>query len=198
MPDTGDAVVYQIRLNGTIYGEECLNVFYYGGDAVTIDFGALATSFSDEVLVHLFPTVVTRYVVDSIDITGVKGTSLFTNIPLGSTGSVGTDGLPANVTWDFRYTRGGAGERNGYKRFSGVPESLQSDGQATDTAAALLATLSGGLFSGISDGATVYSPVIQRDLIHHVIQHPPLYFNCSSVQFTKIGTQNTRKPGHGR
>jgi hypothetical protein len=113
-------------------------------------------------------------------------------------GHVSGDCLPTFVAWDFTLLRGGLGERNGYKRIAGVAETQQHEGIPTTGANTLLALVAAGMNTAFDSGGDVYNPVIRRGTINRVPQNPAKYYSVSNVLFARIGSQNSRKVGHGR
>jgi hypothetical protein len=199
MPDAGYEFVYEVKLIGSIIGQESLNVFHYGAADELLDPSGWCTEFDTTIVALLLPLVADNYEATEITIQEVQGGIQFASKAVTEFGSVSGDCLPPYATFDFTYVRGGARERNGYKRFSGVPESRQANGVANATSNALAATLAVALEQPVgSVGTGLLTPVIKRTKINHVVQTPPKYFTISSVIYSKIGTQNSRKFGHGR
>jgi hypothetical protein len=199
MPANTDPYVIEIVLKGAVITEETLNVFHFASPTLTDTIADIIQAF----YVALGPTLINLIGTSSVfsEVTGqfVRGSILFGSQPLvGQSGTVSGDQLPPYATWDFTYVRGGALERNGYKRFSGVPESFQANGVASGSGPANLAVLAGVLGAGFNSGTDDWTPVIKRTKIAHVTQTPPKYYSVSSVVYSKIGTQNSRKFGHGR
>jgi len=198
MPAVSDAHVYEIKLVGRILSQECINIFYYGG-AAAANIGALATAFGAGPIASLASIVSNAWQAVAIEVTHVKGGIDFGAFPYGGvSGSVSGECLPPFVTWDFTYVRGGVGDRNGYKRFSGVAEASQNGGYPTSGALAALNTLQNALSIAVSDGTTDYNPVIRRGHIARVKLTTPAFFDVSTVLYSHIGSQNSRKVGHGR
>jgi len=50
----------------------------------------------------------------------------------------------------------------------------------------------------ITDGTETYEPVIQRKFVNHIPKIPPVFYTISDVRYAKVGSQNSRKFGHGR
>lgn len=198
MPNATPGFVYQITAFGGVIGQETINVWYFGGANICTDLVALGNDFITLDLLPLLPVMSGSAGFSYITVTGVHGDIAFTSVPVSVTGGVSGDCLPPFVSWDFTLLRGGAGERNGYKRIAGVPESLQLQGSPTVGAAVNLAAAGASMFTSISDGTHSYAPVIRRTRVHHIPQSPPVWYNVSAIQFSKIGSQNSRKFGHGR
>jgi hypothetical protein len=198
MPATSRPYVVEIKTVGTIISEEAINVFHYASETLTNSISDMATSFEDTILEAIAPILSTNMFWTAIELQFVRGSTMFGSFPITFGGAVSGDSLPPYACWDFTFVRGAALERNGYKRFSGIPESLQAYGSASSGALANLTNAAIAMQGGFATDADVWVPVIQRKVIHHVNQHPPVYYDISGVIYSKIGTQNSRKFGHGR
>lgn len=198
MPENTSPIVYELKAVGNVNGEEMINTWYYAGSAVATDLLALVADFYDHVLDGATTFMSSQAGWNYVNITGVRGTILFDTLVRLAEGLISGDCLPPYASWDFTLVRGGAGERNGYKRFVGVAEASQINGTATGAILANIASHLGDLGATITDGTTVYTPVIRRGTIGHVVQRPPKYYSTSGIIYSKIGTQNSRKFGHGR
>jgi len=119
-------------------------------------------------------------------------------------GAVTGDCLPPYASWGFLYRRSTTATRNGYKRFCGVPESSQINGEPTAGAAIALQsvalhlsnsfTLTLEAASAAPDVDVEFVPVIVRkDATGALITSQ----NIVAVQPCGIGTQNSRKFGRG-
>lgn len=198
MPALTPAFVAQIKLKGIVISEETLNVFYYGSDTFADTLADLITAFRNVVVTTLPPVTSVNAYYAEVEATMVKGGNQFDSQSFFTAGSAGGDTLPPYAAWDFTLVRGGAGERNGYKRLMGVPESLQAGGFASAGAIAnlgIVAAAMGQILVGVTDQ---WSPVIKRERVARVVQNPPKWYSISSIQYSRIGTQNSRKFGHGR
>lgn len=124
-------------------------------------------------------------------------------------GDVGSDSLPPQDAWGFRYQGAGGAQRNGYKRFCGVPEARQEQGRPSTSATVALAALAATLRADVSilDDADptpltigIMTPVIVKkvaggldpDDIVVIASWEPV-----GVVAYGIGSQNTRKFGRG-
>lgn len=120
------------------------------------------------------------------------------------TGAITGDCLPPYASWGFIYRRVSTLTRNGYKRFAGVPESMQVNGIPTAGAATTL-NASAVFFSSAQpytlESATA-APDVEITLLPEIVRknevgamtlHQPVL----TVQFRSIGTQNSRKFGRG-
>jgi hypothetical protein len=198
MPITAFANYAAIKLVGAFLGQETINLFHFGYgaylgtavDALTAWWATMQTPISASCSGQATWT--------SAEFQQEVGGVAFGSIPLADSGNVAGDSLPPFVCWDFTLVRGGALERNGYKRIAGVPESKQANGVVDNTFRATLDNLAAPIFAGFDVGLDHFTPVIKRKQIHGVAQHPPKYYDMSNVVYSKIGSQNSRKYGHGR
>lgn len=193
-----DAHIYEIKVRGSIFGQETFNTFYYGGAAAATALVDLAGGFNDAVLASWGILVSNEWTSLEESVTHVKGGADFADFTVAVRGSVSGECLPPYASYDFTLVRGGVGERNGYKRLAGVAESSQSAGIVAGAAVSNVITLANAMGGTISDGVTDYVPVIRRETIHGVPQLIPVYYTVSNAIYSQIGTQNSRKYGHGR
>ncbi len=198
MPENTDAFVIEIVMHSDTINEKAINRFFYAS-------ASFASAVTD--VLDAFDTVVGTPLLDIMNVNStirqydgnmVKGSALFGSKAVIRSGSVSGSMTPTFVAWDYTYLRGGVGERNGYKRFVGVAESSQDNGSPTTGIATSLSVVADALGQPLIIDADTWVPVIRRTRINHTPQHPPKYYDISSVAFSKIGSQNSRKPGHGR
>ena len=198
MPLVTPAFVARIIMKGLVVSEQSLNVFYYGSPTLTDPLDELANAF----ITHFSPLwqgiTSSGALWQTCDVQMLKGSGAFTSVPVGVSGGVSGDCLPPYAAWDFTLVRGGLGERNGYKRFAGVSETSQVNGVATGAILSGLAAMAAGLNVAIDTTTDEWSPVIRRTRVNKVIQNPPVYYSFIGATYSRIGTQNSRKFGHGR
>lgn len=198
MAENTDPFVYRFTVIGTIQSVvETVNVYYYAGMNEVSSVDDLCSNFSETVINPLLPLMHGASAFTELQFQGVKGDFGFTVKPLTAAGSASGEGLPPYASWDFTYLRQQLGERNGYKRIGGLSESQQGYGIPTPSALALLNLAAAGMASTITDGTNSYTPVIHRTRVNRIPVHPAKYYGISTVAFSKIGTQNSRKFGHG-
>jgi len=191
--------VIEVLITGFVLGEETINRFFYATMNAPIDtLDDFLTEFGNTVLTDVLAIMSNQSGFSVGTAQFVKGGTAFASKIYAAAGNVSGDVLPPFVAWDFTLLRGGARERNGYKRFAGVPESYQANGNPTTTAAALAAAAAVTMGSTVSTANDTWDPVIQRTVVNHIPQHPPVYYDISNVIFSRIGSQNSRKQGHGR
>lgn len=122
-------------------------------------------------------------------------------------GTRGSDVLPPFVAWSFRMNRQTSESRHGQKRFVGVAETDQDDGVAVAGIVTNLTAVASALESNIVPGGgspASFEPRIFREgrpevtipekVIPAVVQAS---YPISSVNYVRIGSQNTRKFGRG-
>src|SRR5712664_3516661 len=185
--------VYELKLHSTIGSSvEQINVLHY-----YVPLPLILSDFVDAWITAIMgglPNILTTYTLFyGIEVTQRRGGTEFYNRNISIGGAVSGEGLPPFNCWDFTKLRGGVGERNGYIRFGAVPESLQANGAATGGALATLAIIANSFNDDITVGIQFVKLCIQRKHIRHAIQTPPRYFSKSAVQYSKIGSQNSRK-----
>jgi hypothetical protein len=99
---------------------------------------------------------------------------------------------PDFVTWGFRYQRKFQGDRSGAKRFGWVADADVSNGIATGSIVAKLATLATALNAPIMEGIVeTWFPVILERPKNP--SDPWASHDVSAVLYTGVTTQNTRK-----
>lgn len=195
-------------------GQDIVNSFFFtldmdggtlvGDDAEYFSLGQKFWEAIEDDLLECTNQIVEYTQVDVFKADGVDvGNSGFYSIPTGDgVGHLSGDALPPFVCWTFQYTRPSALFRHGYKRFAGVGEALQVKGVVQGGAAAALATLAATLRADIGlNDALVNRPFIQPALVQRIYNgvpvDPDVWYAPSTIQFKKIGSQNTRKYGVG-
>lgn len=122
-------------------------------------------------------------------------------------GATGGDCLPPADAYTFKFVRDSSAHRHGFKRFAGVPEAGQSNGQPTSgliTDLNSLSALLAGNFNFYRNIATVETNIggqfhltlVQRRLNGDVVS-PAVFYDPLTVVFDKIGHQDTRDFGRG-
>jgi hypothetical protein len=189
--------IYRIVLKGVVLGQETVNVFYYGDTNVAISLNGIAIAFRDDVATPISGIMNQNASFTSIGVEQVRGGNGFTQIGISVQGTNGGDCLPPYASWDFTLVRAGVGERNGYKRIAGVGEGNQTNGVANTGIVTALDTAAAAMLSLLVVGDDGLTPVIRRTRVNKFPQNPPIYYTMSDVNYSKIGTQNSRKYGHG-
>lgn len=198
MPENTDAFVFELIMRSDTVNEKAINRFFYAGTSFTTAVTDIIDEFDSAVGTPLLNIMNVNSTIREYDLNFVKGSALFGSKAVIRSGTVSGSMCPTFVAWDYTYLREGVGERNGYKRFVGVSESSQDNGIVASGIVASLGILATALATPLTLGADTWVPVIKRTRIHRVPQSPAKYYDISDVAFSKIGSQNSRKPGHGR
>lgn len=198
MPESTAVVVAQINLFGSVIGQETVNRFFYGSESSIADLSGLTTEFIANVIPALQLIMSNVAGFTHMETQFVKGGTDFRSDTLNVVGLNSGDCLPPYVAFDFTFLRGGVGERNGYKRIAGVPESEQVNGTITTGAATAAVAAADAMFAELTPGVFAWNPVIRRTRINRVPQITPKYYAPSGCVYSRIGSQNSRKFGHGR
>lgn len=188
----------EVLVHGVVITEETINRYYYHADAFTDPLDDFLDVFIPHVLDPLIAGMSNQAGFTSVQVNTVRGGSSFTSRPITAIGAVGGDCLPPYAAFDFTLVRGGVGERNGYKRIAGVAEASQVNGIPVAGSLAVMNAAAVAMGDTLDVGLSEFRPVIRRDVINHIPQLLLTVFSISSVQFSRIGTQNSRKFGHGR
>lgn len=197
MPEVTGGFVLEVIVEGFCLGQDTINRYFYHSPTSTETLEAFISEFNDLVLLPCANQMVDGSGFVRTTAQYVRGGSAFKILGTPHDGGLLSDALPPFVSYDFTYLRGGVGERNGYKRIAGVAESQQVGGIAVPAAVTALNGIALAMFSDVSIGSDDWTPVIQRKVIDKVIQIPPKYYSVSDVVYAKIGSQNSRKYGHG-
>lgn len=198
MPQVVGGSVVEIVLNGVTFSQQTINRFFYQSITFTDPINELIDVFDTVVVSYLTTIMNANAGFTSIVAQTVQGGSQFGSKSVVENGIGGGDMLPTFVALDFTYVRGGALERNGYKRFAGIGEASQAQGVPNSSYVAVINAGITALSQELLTTGDTWEPVIRRTRVNRVPQVPPKYYNVSSVIFSKIGSQNSRKVGHGR
>jgi hypothetical protein len=191
--------VYQITVNGTIFDQVFVNVWYYNVPAGTgLEADAVGSAFKIGILPNIcsVQSVAVEYL--DMQIIGARDSIDVATIEIReSVGLVAGDCLPPFAAWSFMYSRANLLMRNGYKRFPGVAETWQLNGEVVegtpeDTLAGLGETLHSHLILAGDEEAIVVTP---RRQWHNVALDPVEYWISADCNFHGITTQNSRKFG---
>lgn len=198
MPVTTYTKAWEILLTGVVLNQETVNRFFYATSESGGTAQGLATAFETEVVPLLQGIMNVNASFLSMLVQGVKGVSDFATRTLSAQGTNGGECLPPYASWDFTLVRGGARERNGYKRIAGVGEGNQANGVASSGIQSALESAADAMAEIIGDSDELYTPVIRRTRVNRAPVNPAQFWSITGVVYSKIGTQNSRKFGHGR
>ena len=193
---------YAFILKGNVAQQLTVNVFHYkaftSGD---VDLDALVLEFDTTVVNALLTCMTDSAGFVSTEIKQVVGGFAYLINEYVSIigGAVSGETLPPSDCWTFRYVRTQLGRRHGYKRIAGVPESFQASGLATIGALTTLRNVATVLEADLvpSSGISL-RPVILHEMLNGQPVVPPVPQDIGAVVYSHIGTQNSRKYGHGR
>jgi len=123
-------------------------------------------------------------------------------VPATDSGAQTGDSLPPQMGWTFKLNRTTREVRNGRKTVCGITEGDNDDGVAAAGTSTRLTAMSTILAAAISPGGgnpLTYQPRIWRrfraaqpDHVPPLASVPEAYFPIATVQYTHIGTQNSR------
>jgi hypothetical protein len=189
--------VYQLTVSGTIFDQNFVNVWYYnvpGGEGLEAD--AVGSAFKIGVLPNIcsVQSVAVEYL--DMQIIGARDSTDVATIDIReSVGTVAGDCLPPFAAWSFIMSRANSLMRNGYKRFPGVAETWQLNGEVVegtpeDTLVGLGETIHAHLaVTGDLEGILV----TPRRQWNEVALNPVEYWVSADCLFHGITTQNSRK-----
>ena len=208
----------EFKLRGFFDGsQELNNIFHYRVNEISaVDLQQAAAGLWHTLTLHLLASLSTV-----VEFTEIQASILDTHgaIVNGETyvikdgtgaGTDATDSLPPFVCFTFRYQRPSSAFRHGYKRFAGVPEDAQVKGLVASGSVTGLNDVANDLRLPITaytidtdgsplapvTGDTLEPVLVQRfkngDAVDPVVVYAP-----STVIFSKIGSQNSRKYGRG-
>jgi len=193
--------IIRLTVRGQTANQEIVNVYHYKQvGAGTLVLEDLHDEFMDNVLSPL--SVISsssmlwlRFTYEQLQVGGIF-LDLISETP--SNGAVAGDQLPPNVCYTFTFVRKVRGNRNGYKRFAGVPESWQNGGELSAGHATEIGNVASALGSDLTTAASVvFRPGVLHKFHNGQPVDPPVFQEIATVAFTGIGTQNTRKIGRG-
>jgi hypothetical protein len=190
---------YQLTINGTIFDQPFSNVFYY---VVLEGDGFDADNVGSAFKIGILPNIggVQNVAVEYTDmvILGIRDSHDIATIDISdNAGIVSGDCLPPYAAWSFMISRDSTQMRNGYKRFPGVSESWQTNGEvATGTPDEDMEALAETLHSHLEiSGDLIGVMTVPRRQFHGTPVDPVQYWEGADVIFKGISTQNTRKFG---
>jgi hypothetical protein len=198
MPDTSGPV-YQLTVQGTIFDQAFVNVFYYlveGGPGIEAD--AIGSAFKIGILPNICGVQNVAVEYQNIQVVGARDSTDVADINIReSVGLITGDCLPPFVAWSFIITRQTTEMRNGYKRFPGVSETWQLNGEVVEgTPEDTLVALGDTLRTNLEVTTLLVGElVVPRRQWHSVPLEPVQYWHPADVNFHGITTQNTRKFG---
>lgn len=192
---------YQITDVQALLAQQCLNVYYYKAvSGSTLTALTAATAFVTTLLPLILIVQSGQVTHAGINVINLDDPDDFLNMPLttDNTGGRAGDVLPPYCCWAFRWNRSSRSVRNGQKRIPGIAESDNADGIAAAGIAADLGNLAAGMAGVLDDGLSdQFEPRIVHKTIVGGVVTGYVDYGVSSVEYTRISTQNTRKFGRG-
>jgi len=190
--------IYTVIDKQVFLEQSCLNVYHYrqmnaGDDQAAALTGAFVSTVLPTILGQQ-ATLVTHLSVEAFSHEDLS--DFYTDVLVSdNAGLEAGQALPPYACWSFEYLRSTRAVRNGAKRFVGVPESLQANGEAVAGELAALASLATVLGDPLVVGGVTFNPVI----VHKMLTEPFTWtaYPILGVEYKGIGTQNTRKFGRG-
>lgn len=194
----------QIIVSGTYLSQQWSNVFYYrvkdnsANKSLSQFLGYFTLGYNDAILPIMHAGVQVRST-EARNLT--NGIDIAVGAPVDIFGAVGGEGFPAFVAYAFRYNRETLITRHGQKRIVGVSELRVNAGVANADFLQYLNAAADWMNGDIGDTGYWIEPVI---LGRYPLGHPDAgkldltkVNGVSSVVYTRLTTQNTRKPGRG-
>ncbi len=185
---------YYLKDKYTYYNQEMMNVYFFYQAEGSGKAQELATAFEELALLSILNLQVSAVVHTSLEVINVDDLNDFVVHPLttANEGSRTGDGLPAFNAWGFTLNRATRSHRSGHKRIAGVSETDTSAGNPASAIEANLTAYCTTFSEDISYEGDVYTLVIP------IIgappgNDPPATGFISSVTFTRLTTQNSRK-----
>lgn len=196
--------LWQVVDRQSYLGQTILNVYYYRVTSVTgindDGYAAFAVWFQTTVLGPIADVQSVDLNHNLLQIRNLSNNLDLFELPIDIDGEAtgGAGSMPSYVTITYKLIRESLATRHGFKRFAGVPESQVTGntwltaGGSFDTAIA--AALAADWVDGI---VTMAEPVIVKRPISPPVGTSYIYSSIGAAQFSRLGTQNTRKAGSG-
>jgi len=200
MPGQAYGPAYQLTLYGTIFDQPFVNVWNYvvyegeGGEA-----DALGVAFKIAILANLVAIQSVAVEYQYMQVNGERDSTDVATIDCSDyAGLVAGDCLPPYAAWSFMISRSSNQMRHGFKRFPGVAESWQTNGEvAAGAPDEAMETLAEQLKVDLElEGGLIAPLVVPKRQWHNAPVIPAEFWVPADVVFKGISTQNSRKFGH--
>lgn len=197
MAQVGD--VYQVRLFSEYLQEPIVNIFHYAVTVAPTDVPESAdviSQFRATVMNLLIEVTSTGMRFDRVEAYNIRDVVDFDSVLFaGQTdefGKVSGEALPAFFNYKYQYQRVAVGQRYGYKRFCGVPESFVDGNNVSATGQTLVNDLAVELGRTLvtTTSAEAVPYVARRPIVVGI--NPPGY-GTNKARFLGFSTQNSRK-----
>ena len=185
--------VWSLRLIGNAGGKPMNNVFFYqnfGGGGTAAQ---LLVAFYQDVLPFVLAITSLDAEYTDIQTNGVQIATDFAASAFSDNGTASAGIEPRMVALGYRYNRLDNTDRNGYKRFGGLPDDIWISGQIDTAYTTDVANLRAACESVITEGGQNFAPCMQRRQKNNVVLTTPEFYNFLSVSTQGITTQNSRK-----
>lgn len=188
---------YQLTLQGTIFDQTFVNVFHYVVYEGTGDEAdALGVAFKIGVLPNIcgIQNVAVEY--QTLTVNGERDSTDIAVIDIADyLGVVSGDCLPPFVAWAYTINRSSTQMRNGYKRFPGVTETWQTNGEvATGTPKTTVEALGADIKADLElEGGLIAPLCVPKRQWHNVPITPTEFWVPADVNFAYISSQSSRK-----
>lgn len=196
----------QATVRATYLSQTILNIFHYRitnvtglSDAGYIDF---ATWIATDILgpVRLIQSSLLTY--QEIEIRNLSNNIDVASVALTATGSVTATeatSLPSYVSLGFKLVRESLVTRNGYKRFAGLVDAQVTGNTFVPSSGTIIPDIEEALAADWVFGVvnTAEPVIVKRPIVPPVGTTYEYASIGSAVVADFVGTQNTRKPGHG-
>lgn len=199
--------IVQLTVSGTYLSQQWMNVFHYKviTPQTVYDPITVMDAFASDVMGNILQVCVSLWSFTTIDFKNLTNALDIASNGYTVAGGVSGDGLPAFAAWAFRLNRASALTRHGHKRFTGVPESMQTNGSASGTAPSILASIASILASDLvedsqNDKNFTLRPVIVGRTLNQSGDYELDLSKINTIlsaQYVNLSTQNTRKAGRG-
>lgn len=210
---TGD--IFQVVMQQSYLGQTCLNAFYYRQTSENTDpdiesAEALAPAFD----LNITPAIADLQV-DAVQFETLETINLFNpadlnsrNITTVTEGAItAIDALPSYVASEFRTSRVTRAIRRGFKRFTGLDESMMTVGVLAPAYLAAAGALSVALSMNIQRLNEPLTPIFQPVIVKRIkyttssgseayrlpTSQAELEYFAANFIYTRITTQNSRK-----
>lgn len=212
--------LYLVTLFSTFRSQQLVNTFtYVQREAEPVgktNAEALADGFELEFLAVDGNALRNAWISDQVDYQSLRVQNLFSPVDYyelsfasGTDGGATGDALPNYVSYSYRTQWLGGVVRRGFKRFAGVPETVNENGVIAAAAVTTLQALEGSLESDIEESGSIYRPCIVKRIPYVTSGGSDAYRlpeNAGEAVFVEgltwqlqlnLTTQNSRKIGRG-
>jgi hypothetical protein len=193
MPIFTGPYVWKVTIGGELYGQNTDNVFFYGSSSVGANALDIINAWEASILPTWQDAVSDDYHFLTIDVDAVQGATDFEHQGIGVDGLVLEPAEPRFIAYAFRFNRQLVGERNGYKRVAGIPDSYVDNGVLDGTGIAVSNALAAKFDDALVTAGHTYVPLIQRRQHLGAPVVPPEYYTFAVCSALGVTTQNTRK-----